>query len=190
MIATQSLQTLRILGLYVSIMITTQSLQTLRVLGLYISITVTHSTVSLNITSPGTVRFHHDHNTVSPNITSHGTVHFHQVTHSTVAPNITSPGTVRFHHGHSQQSLQTLRFLGLYISITVTHNSLSKHYESWDCTFPSRSLTTVCPNITSPGTIHFHHDPVKQIESRERFVAELRRRYLDRMIVAGGGATL
>ncbi|KAG8290087.1 hypothetical protein J6590_090616, partial [Homalodisca vitripennis] len=33
-------------------------------------------------------------------------------------------------------------------------------------------------------------DPVKQIESRERFVAELRRRYLDRMIVAGGEATL
>ncbi|KAG8261455.1 hypothetical protein J6590_071786 [Homalodisca vitripennis] len=33
-------------------------------------------------------------------------------------------------------------------------------------------------------------DSVKQIESRERFVAELRRRYLDRMIVAGGGTTL
>ncbi|KAG8330188.1 hypothetical protein J6590_068799 [Homalodisca vitripennis] len=32
-------------------------------------------------------------------------------------------------------------------------------------------------------------DSVKQIESRE-IVAELRRRYLNRMIVAGGGATL
>ncbi|KAG8255803.1 hypothetical protein J6590_084314 [Homalodisca vitripennis] len=30
-------------------------------------------------------------------------------------------------------------------------------------------------------------DPVKQIESRERFVAELGRRYLDRIIVAGDG---
>ncbi|KAG8249604.1 hypothetical protein J6590_015097 [Homalodisca vitripennis] len=33
-------------------------------------------------------------------------------------------------------------------------------------------------------------DPAKQIESRERFVAELRRRYLDRMLVVDGGATL
>ncbi|KAG8306849.1 hypothetical protein J6590_037440 [Homalodisca vitripennis] len=33
-------------------------------------------------------------------------------------------------------------------------------------------------------------DTVKQIESRKRFVAELRRKYLDRMIGAGGGATL
>ncbi|KAG8322731.1 hypothetical protein J6590_018116 [Homalodisca vitripennis] len=32
-------------------------------------------------------------------------------------------------------------------------------------------------------------DSVKQTESRQRFVAELRRRYLYRMIMAGGGAT-
>ncbi|KAG8314390.1 hypothetical protein J6590_093622 [Homalodisca vitripennis] len=36
------------------------------------------------------------------------------------------------------------------------------------------------------GTPH----QIKQIESRERFVVELRRIYLDRMIVAGDGATL
>ncbi|KAG8267947.1 hypothetical protein J6590_039332 [Homalodisca vitripennis] len=57
----------------------------------------------------------------------------------------------------------------------------------------SNHRTTTCNRsftVTACRLWHSLPDHVKQIESRERFVAELRRRYLDRMIVAGGGATL